>query len=142
MPTIAIRQSAAAAMPARHRKLARWVLEQVGLIEPAKYTAPGGAVWLIFDDHRIDLRDVAYFGKFADIMASIPAGYDPPDAWGDATAAEARAFIRNYLADRVVWPVAVADGDDPWQTVLDAQDAPASVKAGSEVPATWAPSDA
>jgi len=139
MATIAIRQSAVQAMAARQRKLTRWVLAEVGLIEPAQYTAPGGAVWLIFDDHRIGLRDVAYFGRFAALLASLPAGYTPPDALDDTTRADARTFARNYLDGRVVWPVPIPDGADPWETVLSAQGAPASVRAADSVPAGWTP---
>lgn len=139
MPAIAIRQSAVNAMSAQQKRLARWVLEEVGLIDPAKFTAPGGAVWFIFDDHRITLKDVAYFGCFAAKLASIPTNWTPPDALDDATAAEARAWVRQKLAQFVVWPVTIPDGADPYQTVLTAQNAPAAVKAGSEVPASWVP---
>lgn len=140
MPAIAIRQSAVQAMTVKQRRLARWALEQVGLVDPAAYTAPGGNVWLVFDDHRITLRDVAYFGKFADRLAALPADYDPPDAFDDATVAEIRAWIRAHLVQHVVWPVPdIEDAADPWMATLDAQGAPASVAAGTGVPATWAP---
>ena len=141
MPAIAIRLTLAQAMTVKQRRLARWAMASVGLIDPARFTAPGGNVWLVYDDHRIDLRDVAYFGKFAALLASLPAGWNPPDGLDDATAAEVRALVRSYLASRVVWPVDVAEGDDPWMAVLDAQDAPASVAAGAGVPSNWTPVD-
>lgn len=139
MPVIAIRQSAAQAMTARQRKLARWVLKKVGLIDPAQFTAPGGNVWLVFDDEEIDLEDVAYFGRFAALLASIPNGYDPPDQLDNATAGQARTFVRNWLVNHIVWPVVVPEGQDPYGTVLAAQSAPASVQAAGGVPSTWTP---
>ena len=126
-------------MTAKQRKASRWALEIVGIVDPAAFTAPGGNVWYVFDDHRIDLRDVAYFGKFADRLASLPAGYEPPDALDDATAAEIRAWLRAYLVQHVVWPVSVPEGEDPWMTVLAAQGAPASIAAGAGVPSNWTP---
>lgn len=139
MPAIAIRQSAVQAMTVKQRRIARWVLSSVGLTAPAAFTAPGGNVWLVFDDHRIDLRDVAYFGRFAALLAQLPAGWDPPDGWDDLTAGQVRALVREWLSSRVVWPVDVPEGEDPWQTVLDAQNAPAGVRAGNSVPTTWVP---
>lgn len=142
MPAIALRLTAAQAMTNTQRKLARRALASVGLIEPARFTAPGGNVWLVFDDHRIDLRDVAYFGAFARRLADLPPGYDPPDSLDDATAAEARAWLRDKLDDLVVWPVTAPEGEDPWMYVLGEQDAPASVAAGAGVPDNWTPADA
>ena len=139
MPAIAIRQTAVQAMTVRQRKLARWALAAVGIVEPAQFAAPGGNVWYIFDDHRIRLVDVAYFGTFAAKLAEIPNGYDPPDALDDASAAEIRARVRDKLAQWVVWPVSVPEGEDPWMYVLGEQDAPASVAAGAGVPANWTP---
>lgn len=139
MATVALRRTAVQAMTVRQRRLARWVLSQIGLVEPAPYLAPGGNVWLVFDDHRISLHDVAYLGCFAANLANIPAGYTPPDDLSDATASEIRAWIRAYLVQHVVWPVSVPEGADPWQAVLDAQGAPAAVRAGNGVPDTWTP---
>lgn len=140
MPTIAIRQSAVQAMTTRQRKFARWVLEAVGIVSPAAFTAPGGNVWLVFDDHRFRLVDMAYFGCFAAQVASLPNGYEPPDALDDASAAEIRAWVRDKLDDLVVWPVpGIENEEDPWMAALEAQNAPASVAAGTEVPATWTP---
>lgn len=139
MPAIAIRQSAVQAMTSQQRRLARWVLESVGIVDPAQFTAPGGATWFVFDDDRITLKDAAYFGCFAAKLAQLPADYTPPDALDDATVAEARAWVRQKLEAAVVWPVNVAAGADPWQAVLDAQNAPAAVGAGGAVPSTWIP---
>lgn len=140
MAAIAIRQSAVQAMTVRERKLARWVLEAVGIVGPARFTAPGGNVWLVFDDHRIRLVDIAYFGCFAAQLANLPAGYEPPDALDTASGAEIRAWVRDRLSALVVWPVpGIGDAADPWMAALDAQDAPASVAAGPGVPATWVP---
>lgn len=139
MATIAIRQSAVAAMSAQQKKLTRWALEIVGLVDPAAYQTSGGQVWYIFDDHRIALHDVAYFGALAARLANIPTDYNPPDTLDDATAAQARAWIRSKLIQWVVWPVTVAEGADPWQAVLNAQGAPAAVKAGPGIPAGLTP---
>lgn len=140
MATIAIRQSAVQSMTVRQRRLTRWVLAEVGIVDPARFTAPGGNVWLVFDDHRIDLRDVAYFGCFAAQVANLPNDYDPPDQLDDATSAEARAWVRSKLNQLVVWPVPnIENAADPWQAALDAQSAPAVVRAGTGVPSTWTP---
>lgn len=126
-------------MTTKQKRLARWSLASVGLIDPARFIAPGGNVWLVYDDHRIDLRDVAYFGKFANLLASLPAEWDPPDGLDDATAAEIRALLRGYLDSRVVWPVSVPEAEDPWMYVLGAQNAPAGVAASAGVPSNWTP---
>lgn len=140
MPAIAIRQSLVNGLSAKERRAARWVLAQVGLVSPARFTAPGGNVWLIFDDPRIDLRDVAYLGKFFAALASLPNDYTPPDALDNATAAQARTWVRNWLQSVVVWPVAgLEDAADPYAHVLAAQGAPNTVQAAPSVPSTWTP---
>ncbi len=77
--------------------------------------------------------------RSAAVVASLPTDWTVPDAFDDATAAQARTYVRNYLAGQVTWPVDVSASTNAYATVLSAQSAPAVVQAADSVPATWTP---
>lgn len=127
MSAIAFRRSAVLALTAQQRRVLRFVTEKLELGQPAQYTAPDAAVWYIFDDHRITLRDMAILGCFAATLASMPSDI------------ETRAQLWEHVKNTIVLPSAIdfTGSMNPWQTVLDANSAPASVRAASGVPSTW-----
>ena len=130
---IAVRQSAWAALNATQKAVVRWTMRQLRLGEPAVYLN-GTIPWLICDDARIDLDDLAVFGCVAANLSLLADQQNLPE--GDAL----RQQVRDFVASRIVWPANIpglADSADPWQAVLTAQGAPASVRAAAGVPSGW-----
>lgn len=109
---------------------------------PAKFDDPSAVRWFVFDDQRFNPKVIPYFGCYCANIGEIPGGYTLP-----GTRAELRSDLKAWcenpargnplvkLAD-VVFPT---DDPNPWQTILDAQNAPAWVKMRGSVPDTWTP---
>ena len=109
---------------------------------PAQYDDPGAVRWFIFDDSRFNPAVIPYFGCYCANVGEIPPGYVLP-ATRDELRSDLRAWCENpargsplvKLAD-IVFP---EDDPNPWQTILDAQNAPFWVKMAPSVPANWTP---
>lgn len=130
MSTLAIRKSAWDAGTATQQAILRKSCNLLDLGEPVQYS-DGTNDWFIFDDDRIDLTDVAYLGTLCKGLAQLPPGMTPT-----------REQVVDYVTSRVALPKdipSLSDAANPYQAVLDAQNAPAWVKAADSVPSTWSP---
>lgn len=128
MSVIAIRKSAWDAGTATQQAILRKSCSLLDLGEPVQYS-DGTNDWFIFNDWRIDLTDIAYLGT----LCKGPAGMTPD-----------RAQVVDYVTSRVVLPKdtpGLSNAANRRQAVLDAQNAPAWVKAADSVPPTWSPVD-
>lgn len=159
MATLGIRQTTWQALSVRDRTIFRFVGEVLALGVPAQFRDGASDIWFVFDDHRFEPRHVAYFGCLAANVNEIPAGYVVPmvdilDRNGNPTGEQEpenrpkliqdiKQFCENpartnplVLPADVVFP---ENDSNPWQTLLDAQGTPATMKMGSGVPANWTP---
>jgi hypothetical protein len=121
-------------MTPKQRRLLRWVAERLELGDPADYTAPGGVRWLVWDDPRIDLQDIAALGTVGRLLAQIDANVvEPPDG------SSPRQAIRDWVKNN--WDLTTPPSNDPnpYQWVLTKNGAPAAIQAGSSVPTGWTP---
>lgn len=136
MSTLAVTKTALDSMTAKQRKLVRWVVSRLEFGQPALYQ-DGATQRYVFDDPRIDLRQLAVLGCLAANWADVPGTYDPDGK----TRAEIEADIRAWLAPKVKWPEAIdyTNVANPWQHTLTQNGAPAALRAAGEVPATWTP---
>lgn len=136
MATLAVRLTTLQALNATQRQIVRWICARLELHSiDCRFTAPGGNVWVVSDDDRITLDDVAVFGCVAANLGLLANQVNLPE--GDQLRQQVRAFV----ASRVVWPSAISypAGSNPYAVTLAAQGAPASVQAADSVPATWVP---
>jgi len=136
MGTVAIRRSVFDALAANRRQVVRWMLRRLALGDPALYTA-GAVEWYVWDDARLDLEHVAVLGAVSAAFTDIPAGYDPTTK----TRTQVEAGVRGFIAARLVLPSAVnyTGSANPYQTTLDANGAPAAVRAAGSVPSGLTP---
>jgi hypothetical protein len=134
MSTIAVRQTVWNGLNATQRTILRFVAARLELGQPVSYTAPGGAVWLCFDDDRFALDDLALLGTVA---ANLAALSNFVIQQGTPT----RDQVLTWAVGKVVWPTSInyAGQSNPYQWTLTQNAAPASVQAADSVPATWAP---
>ena len=141
MATLGIRKNAWQGLSARNKTIVRFMGDVLQLGVPAEFESGGGTVWFVFDDHRFRPKAVAYFGVLVANLGSVPAGYQLPlDGVGNVDKPRLRRDAKTFLDPLLVWPVTFPDDDpNPWQTILDAQGAPAAVRMGSGVPAGWTP---
>ena len=106
--------------------------------KPAKYLDGSSNVWFVFDDHRFTARHIAYLGCLAANVGDFPAAYEIPEDKSQLRR-DIRTFCDNHgvvLPKDVIFP----EGDpNPWQTLLDAQGTPNSVRMASGVPESWQP---
>lgn len=131
---IAIRRSTVNNLTPFQRRIVKLVLDRIELGDPAVMT-DGTNPWFVWDDPRISLDDVAILGCVAANLNRIPNDYDPDTK----QRREMRADIVQFLAARLKPPV--PDADDPWAATLQANGAPAAIRAGN-LPETWRPADA
>lgn len=147
MSVVAIRKSAWVAGNDAQRTILRRVAEHLDLGEPAEGKV-GNIRWLLSCDTRFTLRDAA-------MLSTVAAGlndhrnYRPPivedrDEAGNVVAsrvdgAAVRRDVANYVRTRMVWPVDVPEGADPWATVMTANGAPNWLRFGDGVPENWVP---
>lgn len=139
MATIAIRKSAWDAASARDRTIFRYAAKLLELGDPAVYVNGGGVEWYISDDHRLRLKDVARLGVVVKGIAQNTTYELPLNGRGELDVEQLRADMKAWVTSRIVWPVDVEGSPNPWQAVLDAQGAPAVIRAGDSVPDTWTP---
>lgn len=144
MPTLGIRQSTWQGLRQNQRDLTRWASRKLELGQPALYEIPGGVRWFIFDDHRFDLLMFARLGSLANVIAGLPPGWKPPTIGSgqnkrvDRAAVEAEAISRVQAVIVLPQDIAYPEEDpNPWQTTLDANDAPSALRGGRSVPASW-----
>ena len=148
MATVGIRATAWDGLRDNQRAIMRWGVARLALGTPARFT-DGTDEWFVFDDWRFDLDQIAILGALAVAVSGLPVAWEPPTiiTYGfdgiptdtgkvdrKATEAEVIAFV----SPTVVWPDDITyDVDDPnrWQTTLDAQGAPASLRAAASIPA-------
>ena len=144
MPTLGIRQSTWQGLRQNQRDIMRWAFQKLELGEPALYETPAAVRWFIFDDGRLDLLMFARLGTLANEVAGLPKGWKPPTTGTgqnkrvDRAAVEAEAISRVQAS--IVLPADIVYPDDdqnPWQTTLDANNAPASMRGDGSVPADW-----
>lgn len=136
MTVIAMRKTTVDNLTARRRRVLKWVSSRLELGEPVIYVA-GTAHWYVWDDHRIEAMDVAVLGALAANITDIPVNYDPEDK----TRAEIKDDVRAFLKARITNPntLNLANSPNPWQAILDAQGAPAAIRAASAIPDNWKP---
>ena len=140
MASLAVRKTTWQAQTVRDRQILRYLASDVlELGQPAHFKAPSTAIWFIFDDWRFDLAGVSWFGALVANISDVPPGYIVPvDGDGNVDMPALRSDAKGFLTSKRVWPVTILDDDpNPWQTVLDAQGAPAAVQMASGVPVTW-----
>jgi hypothetical protein len=136
MATIAIRRTAVQGLTAKQRKIVQFVMSRLDLNDPAAFVDGANVHWLVFDDTRISLDDIAILGTLVRLIGNAAVtNYDPTDDTPD----QVRTKIRQALNAQVVRAdtVAIPEGSDPFATVLAAQNAPAAVRAFYNVPQDW-----
>ena len=152
MATVGIRATAWDGLRDNQRAIMRWGVARLALGTPARFT-DGTDEWFVFDDWRFDLNQIAILGALVVAVAGLPVGWEPPtiivqDIDGqdvdtgivDRVATE--ALVIAYVQPTVVYPadiVYLEDDPNRWQTTLDAQGAPAAIRAGGSVPVGFVP---
>ena len=142
MAALAVKQSAFQALSPRDKRIVRGVGHVLALGQPAVYDG-AGSVWFVFDDHRFKAVHIAYLGCLLANLGDIPAGYQVPDDLS-VLAADVKTFCDDPTrTNPLVKPgdVTFAEGGNPYQDILDAQNAPPSVRMASGVPDSWTPKE-
>ena len=153
MATVGIRVTAWDGLRDNQRAIMRWGVARLALGSPARFT-DGTDEWFVFDDWRFDLDQVAILGALVVSVAGLPVEWEPPTIHvtidgqdvdtGIVDRVATEALVIAYVAPTVVYPADIVyDEFDPnrWQTTLDAQSAPASIKADGRVPDGFTPVD-
>ena len=151
MATVGIRVTAWDGLRDNQRQIMRLAVARLALGTPARFT-DGVDEWFVFDDWRFDLDQVAILGALVVAVAGLPVGWEPPTIHvtvqgqdvdtGIVDRVATEALVIAYVQPTVVWPVDIVyDEFDPnrWQTTLDAQGAPAAIRAGGSVPVGFVP---
>lgn len=149
MSTITLSKTGWDALTAREKTVVRYVIERVGLGDPAIYIDTSNGRHYTFSDNRIRLLDYAVLGCFAANRADLPGAYEIPlDGEGNVDRAQLRSDITSWLTNPArttpfVHPDNVTPGDPDAgvtpQDVLDANGAPAVL--GATIDPTWVPYD-
>ena len=144
MPTLGIRQSTWQGLRENQRQIMRWAFQKLALGEPALYETPAAVRWFLFDDTRLDRLMFARLGTLANEIGGLPISWKPPTTGTgqnkqvDRAAVEAEAISR--VQALIVLPEDIVyEDEDPnvYQTTLDANSAPASMRGGGTVPEDW-----
>lgn len=132
MPSLAIRRSTITSLTPKQRKLLKAVLLRLDMGEPADFTAPGGVRWFVWDDSKINIRDLAALGTLAGRFSEAATAIEDSD---ENPRAALREFVTQY------WNISEPPENtaNPWQWVLTNNNAPATLQAASGVPETWQP---
>lgn len=121
-------------MTPKERRLLRFLSLVLDLGDPADYTAPPNTRWLVWDDDRIDLRDLAAIGTFGRLLAqSDGAVIEPEDGQSP------RAALREWVVANWDLTPPPDSTPNPYQWVLNTNGAPAAIQAASSVPSNWTP---
>ena len=132
MTTLAIRRSVVTGMTPKQRRILKLVAYRLDLGDPADYTAPGNVRWLVWDDSRIGLEELAAIGTFGKLMADNTIPDEQPGE-------NHRETLRNWIKNN--WKLDKPPDNDPnpYQWVLTNNGAPAALQAASNIPANWLP---
>lgn len=135
MAVVAIQASAWQNASARDRAIFRVAAEHVAIRgTPPVYTV-GGNDWFVSEDERFRLIDIGRLGVVAAGIAQNTTYQLPVSATGDLLEDQLRIDMVAWVQPRIVWPVPdLQDDPNPWQTVLDAQGAPAAFRAAAGIP--------
>ena len=146
MATVGIRATAWDGLRDNQRQIMRLGVARLALGIPARFT-DGVDEWFVFDDWRFDLNQIAILGALVVAVAGLPVEWEPPTIHvtvqgqdvdtGIVDREATEALVIAYVQPTVVYPVDIVYlEDDPnrWQTTLDAQGAPAAIRAGGSVP--------
>lgn len=141
MTALAMRTNAVDGLSTRDRRILKFLVRRLQLGEPARYETPGGQQWYVWDDHRFTLRHMAILGAFAGNVGDIPSGYRIPKKNGQVDRERLETSLRGFLSARITMPedIAYTEDGNPWQETLDAQGAPAVIRAAGSVPNSWVP---
>ena len=144
MATVGIRATAWDGLRDNQRQIMRLGVARLALGTPARFTA-GVDEWFVFDDWRFDLNQIAILGALVVAVAGLPEAWEPPLIPDSTVARDAtEALVIAFVQPTIVWPADIVYAEfDPnrWQTTLDAQGAPASIKADGRVPDGFTPVD-
>ena len=132
--------------PAR-QDLFRYVRARLMSNVPARYRiGPGaGQEWTVFSDTRFNFEQVAAIGALAAFdLDDLPDEWELPDDPEHADRAAAEAQIQTLIEATWTPPdqVDVTDSLNPWQDVLDANNAPGHTKAEPAPDPSWRPVEA
>jgi len=149
MAALAFSASVWSGLPQRDKTILRYLSAVLTLGNHVRYERPDTSEWFVFDDWRFKMVHVAYLGCVISNRDDIPPGYtipQLPDGGGDDLAqmrSDIMAFCQSgSRVNPLVLPSTLDFTDDPnpWQTTLDAQNAPqAAILMAGEVPDTWTP---
>lgn len=133
MASIAVRQNTYNALNATQKEIVRWVAARLELGQPAVYLN-GATPWLIYDDDRITLDDIAVLGTVAANLAAL-------SSFVLQQGVPTRGQLATWAQNRVKWPAQIdyTGQANPYAFTLSQNGAPASVQAADSVPATWTP---
>ena len=132
MPTIGLRQTAWNLASADQKRVLKVFAEAVDIGEPAFYQTGGGVKWLIVDDWRIGIQDVAYFGKILSLLAQFDVIPDGREVTRDRLL----TWINNHGG--IVIPE-VPEGEDPYDYTYLQNGGPAFGAARSSIPSGLTP---
>ena len=140
MTALAIRRNAWESLSDRDKHILRFMGEKLQLGVPARFIDPSLDEWFVFDDQRFEPKPMCYFGCVAANLSEIPAAYVIPETRQELVD-DIKTFCENPArGNPVVLPGAIVfreDDPNPWQTLLDAQGTPASMRMASGVPISW-----
>lgn len=128
--------------------LFRYVRAALMLNVPARFRiGPGaGQEWTVFSDTRFTLEQVAALGALAAFdLDDLPAGWRLPDDPESADRDTAEMQIQSLIdatwtpPDQITY---LEDDPNPYQTTLDANDAPGTAKAEPTTDPSWRPVEA
>ena len=148
MATLTITKTVWDGLAENQRQIMRLMVKRLALGSPALYEDAGTEEY-VFDDWRFDLDHYATIGALANELANLPVDWEPPtiiDGEGqdtgivDRAAVEAEVIAR--VAPTIVWPVDITydeNDENPYQTTLDANSAPAAMRGWDSVPEAWTP---
>jgi hypothetical protein len=127
MATLAVKETAWTSATAQQKNALRMVCQRLDLGQPARYQTAGNVVWLVFDDNRIDLTDVAILARAAVTLATMPN-------------VNTRQELYDAVKANIVLPQNITyTTNNPWSETLVANSAPNWLQAAGEVPNTLTP---
>ena len=147
MATLGIRRNAWESLSGRDQTIFRFMGEKLALGVPARFLDASANEWFVFDDTRFKAKHMCYFGCVAANLGEIPGGYTLPMDGGSLDRAQLVQDIKTFCenparTNPLVLPKDIEfvfDDPNPWQTLLDAQGTPNSIRMASGVPPSWTP---
>lgn len=131
----------------RDQTILRYLSAVLTLGKPNRYADQTANEWFVFADGRFGLTHLAYLGCVISNRDEIPVDYEIPTSDGvnedlNQMRQDIRAFCENPArTNPLVLPADITypeNDPNPWQTTLDAQNAPqAAIRAAGAVPDSW-----